>query len=93
VPYPIEVQILRDADIMQSLMPDWDKMYYGLQLEVSINQKRVVADDDWWEMTNGFYATAKFFTQWGRNTVSMVRDEINLTPKYHAGWRDATVEW
>ena len=89
VPYPIEIQILRDADIMQSVMPEWEMMYRGLQLEVSISKGKVISDIDWYTMTNMFYNEATLFTGWARNYIADARIMLvdrAYGPNLHMGW-------
>lgn len=93
VPYPAEIKILRDADLTQSLMPDWEKMYRGLQLEVSLGKGQVINDAEWCNMTNEFYKNVTIFTPWLIETVETFRlsgafDKTRNDNNIHHGWLD-----
>ena len=96
VPYPVEVQILRDADIMQSLMPEWESMYKGLQLEVSYQQRKLISDKGWYDGTVDFYNNAELFTDWAIAKIRCFRDKVGVSSvgskKYHYGWLDWNME-
>lgn len=92
VPYPIEIEILRDADLMQSLMPEWETMYRGLQLEVSYQQRKMISDKDWKDGTTNFYNDATLFTQWAISKIKYCRSLGTVQSKnIHHGWMDVNV--
>ena len=73
-PFCIEMKILRDADLMQWLMPDSEVMIaIGLRKEVELAQGKEIPMANWLDMQLQFLETAKFYSTWG---INIYREKI-----------------